>query len=85
MNKPINDFDDMPEMTDEMMNEFQQLKNVDLHLGAAEVKTFGQRSWVDQHGPKPPGPGILALDVLIVFLSCAMCWLTVNVWIWTFS
>ncbi len=85
MNKPINDFDDMPEMTDEMMNEFQQLKNVDLHLGAAEVKTIGQRSWVDQHGPKPLGPGIIALDVLIVFLSCAMCWLTVNVWIWTFS
>jgi hypothetical protein len=77
--------DDLPDMTDEIMNEFKAMKPVDLHLGPAEVKTFGQDSWVKQYGPKPPGPGIIALDALIVIFSCAMFWLIVNVWIWTFS
>jgi hypothetical protein len=85
MNKPVGDFDDMPEMTDEIMNEFNAMKPVDLHLGPAEVKPFGQNSWIDQNGPKPPGPGIIALDVLIIFLSCATVWFIINAWIYVFS
>jgi len=84
MNKPLDDLDDMPELTDEMITELKQ-HPVDLHLGPAEVKPLGKNSWVDQYGPKPPGPGIHALDALIVILSCAMFWLILNVWIWTFS
>jgi hypothetical protein len=86
MNKPLDDFDDdLPEMTDEIMNEFKAMKPVDLHLGPAEVKPFGQNSWIDHYGPKPPGPGIIALDVLIVFLSCATVWFIINAWIYIFS
>jgi hypothetical protein len=85
MNKPIDDLDDMPEMTDEIMNEFKAIKPADLHLGAAEVKPFSKNSWVDQYGPKPPGPGIIALDILIVFLSCATVWFIINAWIYVFS
>ena len=84
MNKPIDDFDDMPELTDEMITELKQ-HPVDLHLGPAEVKPLGQNSWVDQYGPKPPGPGIIALDILIVFLSCATVWFIINSWMYVFS
>jgi hypothetical protein len=59
--------------------------NIDLHLGAAEVKPFSKNSWIDQYGPKPPGPGIIALDILIVFLSCATVWFIINSWIYVFS
>ena len=85
MNKPLDDFDDMPEMTDEIMNEFKAIKPADLHLGPAEVKPLGQNSWLNQYGPKPPGPGIIALDVLIVFLSCATVWVIIDAWIFVFS
>jgi hypothetical protein len=84
MNKP-NDLDDLPDMTDEIMNEFKAIKPVDLHLGPAEVKPFSQNSWVKQYGPKPPGPGIIALDALIVFLSCATVWFIIDAWIFVFS
>ena len=85
MNKPLDNFDDMPEMTDEIMNEFKAIKPADLHLGPAEVKPFSKNSWVDQYGPKPPGPGIIALDILIVFLSCATVWFIINSWMYVFS
>lgn len=75
---------DMPELTDEMLTELKQ-HPVDLHLGSAEVKKFGQESWIKQHGPQPPGPEIIALDALIVIFSCIMVWLILNVWIWTFN
>jgi hypothetical protein len=85
MNKP-NDFDDdLPEMTDEIMNEFTAIKPADLHLGLAEVKPLGKNSWIDQYGPKPPGPGIIALDALIVIMSCATVWFIINAWIFVFS
>ena len=37
----------------------------DLHLGAATVKPLG-RSWVEEYGPQPPGPGMRAMDFLII-------------------
>jgi hypothetical protein len=84
MNKP-NDLDDLPDMTDEIMNEFTAIKPVDLHLGPAEVKPLSQASWVKQYGPKPPGPEIIALDALIVIMSCATVWFIINAWIFVFS
>jgi hypothetical protein len=72
-------------MTDEIMNEFKAMKPVDLHLGPAEVKKFGQESWIKKYGPQPPGPEIIVLDALIVIFSCIMVWLILNVWIWTFN
>ena len=85
MNKPLDDFDDLPEMTDEIMNEFKSIKPADLHLDPAEVKPLGKNSWIDQYGPKPPGPGIIALDALIVIMSCATVWFIINAWIFVFS
>ena len=37
----------------------------DLHLGAATVRPLG-RSWMEEHGPQPPGAGMRALDFLII-------------------
>ena len=37
----------------------------DLKLGPAVVKPLG-KSWAEQHGPQPPGPGLRAVDFLIV-------------------
>jgi hypothetical protein len=85
MNKPIDDFDDMPELTDEMLNEFQQLKNVDLHLGVPEVKMVDKDWWMKQYGPKPLGPEIYALDALIVLLALIVIDLCIMSWIHVFS
>ena len=86
MNKSVDNFDDdLPDMTDEIMNEFQAMKPVDLHLGPAEVKKVDQNSWLKEFGPKPPGPGIIALDALIVFLFCATVWFIIDAWIFVFS
>ena len=37
----------------------------DLKLGPAVVKPLG-KSWAEQRGPQPPGPGLRAMDFLIV-------------------
>ena len=86
MNKSVDNFDDdLPDMTDEIMNEFKAIKPADLHLGPAEVKKVNDVSWINQYGPKPPGPGIIALDALIVIMSCATVWFIINAWIFVFS
>lgn len=77
--------DDLPEVTQEMINEYKQPQHVDLHLGPAEVKKVDQNSWLKEFGPKPPGPGIIALDALIVIMSCATVWFIINAWIYVFS
>ena len=57
----------------------------DLHLGAATVRPLGQ-SWADEYGPQPLGPGMRALDYLILAMfagsvvlfvkACAWAWLS---------
>ena len=57
----------------------------DLHLGAATVRPLG-RSWAEQHGPQPPGPGMRAMDYLILAMfagsmilfikACSWAWLS---------
>ena len=84
MNKP-DDFDDLPDMTDEIMNEFHAMKPADLYLGSAEVKKVDNVSSINQYGPKPSGPEIYALDALIAIMSCAMAWFIINAWMYVFS
>jgi hypothetical protein len=55
----------------------------DLHLGAAVVRPLGQ-SWVEEHGPKPPGPGLQALDFLILAMFSALVLLMFKAGIWAF-
>ena len=55
---------------------------VDLHLGAATVKTFNKNWWMETYGPKPPGPGIITMNVLVVLLAMANLVLFFNVWKW---
>jgi hypothetical protein len=90
--------DDFPEemSRDEMIKMLKDLEtnppekvavmnnNVDLHLDAAEVKPFGQRSWIDQYGPKPPGLFVRSLDVIIALLALYVVWLIIRVWFWIF-
>ena len=57
----------------------------DLHMGAATVKPLS-RSWADEYGPQPLGPGMRALDYLILAMfagsvvlfvkACAWAWLS---------
>lgn len=56
----------------------KQPKQIDLHLGAAKVKAFKSV----YHGPKPPGPGIMLLNVLIGISGFATGLLFFNVWKW---
>jgi len=86
MNKSVDNFDDdLPDMTDEIMNEFKAIKPADLHLGPAEVKPLSKNSWINQYGPKPPGPEIIALDVLTVVLGCMLLYFVFMSWMYAFS
>jgi hypothetical protein len=76
--------DDLPDMTDEIMNEFKAMKPVDLHLGPAQVKPVDDW-WIKQYGPKPNGPGIIALDALIMLLTLIVLDLIVMSWMYVFS
>jgi len=89
MNKPIDDFDDLPEMTDEIMNEFTVMKPVDLHLGTAEVKSVSlwvkdPNWWVKENITKF-GLEMFALDIIIVLMLCWFVWLMIGSWIYFFS
>lgn len=77
--------DDLPEVTQEMINEYKQPQHVDLHLGPAEVKKVDQNAWLKEFGPQPPGPGIIALDVLIVAMTFVVMDLIVVSWMHVFS
>ena len=53
----------------------------DLHLGAATVRPVG-RSWMEEHGPQPPGPGMRALDFLILAMFAGSLILFVKACSW---
>lgn len=53
----------------------------DLNLGPAMAKPFG-KSWAEQHGPQPPGPGIQVLDVIVAVLFITTLVLFIQSWIW---
>ena len=77
-----NEIDELPELTEEMLSE---LKNTDLHLGAAEVKQVDHDWFIKKYGPKPPGPGIIALDVLIIALFLIFVDIFILSWIYVFN
>ena len=60
--KPVDDDFDFP---DRPADPILQVPVQDLHLGAATVRPVG-RSWVEEYGPQPPGPGMRAMDFLII-------------------
>jgi hypothetical protein len=53
----------------------------DLHLGAATVRPVG-RSWMEEYGPQPPGPGMRALDFLILAMFAGSLILFVKACSW---
>lgn len=89
------ELDDLPEMTEEHMRELRTpepeiqidviSKEKDLHLGAPKVKKIDTDWFIKEYGPKPPGPGILTLDVLVVVLFLGMCDILLLSWIHVFS
>ena len=53
----------------------------DLHMGAATVRPVG-RSWVEEYGPQPPGPGMRVLDFLILAMFAGSVVLFVKACYW---
>ena len=86
---PNEELDELPEFTDDMAKEFQALRHVDLHLGAAPVQDDpwlkNPEWWIKRYGPKPSGPGIFALDVLIILLTLVVIDLIVLSWMFVFG
>ncbi len=76
-----NDDLDMPEWSDDLV--VKAVPAQDLHLGAATVRPLG-RSWAEQHGPQPPGPGMRALDYLILAMFAGSVLLFVKACSWAF-
>jgi hypothetical protein len=56
---------DFPDKPVEPIAPPPQVVAEDLKLGSATVKPLA-KSWAEQHGPQPPGPGLRAIDFLIV-------------------
>lgn len=57
----------------------------DLRLGPAEVKPYDRNAWMKEFGPKPPGPEIIALDILTVVLGCILLYFLFKSWLHVFS
>jgi len=76
--QPDDDFD-MPEWSDDLVP--KAVPAQDLHLGAATVKPLG-RSWADEYGPQPPGPGLRALDYLVLAMFAGSVILFVKACSW---
>ena len=70
---------DMPEWSDDLVP--KAVPAQDLHLGAATVRPLGQ-SWADEHGPQPPGPGMRALDYLILAMFAGSIMLMLRACSW---
>jgi hypothetical protein len=55
----------------------------DLHMGTATVKPLS-RSWAEEYGPQPLGPGMRALDYLILAMFAGSVVLFVKACSWAF-
>jgi hypothetical protein len=53
----------------------------DLHMGAATVKPLS-RSWVEEYGPQPPGPGLRMLDYMILAMFAVSMLLFIRACTW---
>jgi len=70
---------DMPEWSDDLV--VKSVPAQDLHQGPATVKPLN-RSWAQQHGPQPPGPGLRALDFLILAMFAVSVLLFIKACAW---
>jgi hypothetical protein len=70
---------DLPEWSDDLVP--KAVPAQDLHLGAAKVKPIG-RSWAEQHGPQPPGPGLRMLDYMILAMFAGSVLLFIKACTW---
>ena len=69
----------MPEWSDDLM--VKAVPAQDLHSGPAVVKPL-DRGWAEQHGPQPLGPGMRALDYLILAMFAGSVVLFVKACSW---
>jgi hypothetical protein len=82
--KPVNDDFDLPDMHIEPDPPPKVIVQAeDLHLGVPVVQTF-VKSWVEQYGPKPPGPGMRAMDFLILAMFFGTVVLFIRACSWAF-
>ena len=82
--KPTDDFDLPDDVPPDPVLEARPavyIQAEDLHLGAPVV-TRHRPTWLDQNGPRPPGPGIFVLDIVIGVLGVTSVWLMGKAWIW---
>jgi hypothetical protein len=84
MNKSDNDFDLPDYHADPLPAPRVVVQAEDLHLGPATVQPR-RKSWVEEHGPQRPGPGLLVLDFLIVLLISIVFWTIIVSWQHVFS
>ena len=77
--KNNNDDLDMPEWSDDLM--VKAVPAQDQHQGPAVVKPLG-RSWMEEHGPQPPGAGMRALDFLIIAMFAGSVLLFIKACTW---
>ena len=73
------DFPDRPAEPDPLPKVIVQTE--DLHLGAATVRPLG-RSWMEEHGPQPPGVGLRAMDFLIIAMFAGSVLLFIKACSW---
>lgn len=59
------------------------VQSQDLHLGPAIVRPLG-RSWAEEHGPQPPGPGVRMLDYLILAMFAGTVLIMLKACTWAF-
>ena len=78
--KPVDDDFDFPDRPAEPAPQVT-VPAQDLHLGAATVRPVG-RSWVEEYGPQPPGPGMRAMDFLIIAMFAGSVLLFIRACSW---
>ena len=56
----------------------------DSKLGPAEVKPYDRNARIREFGPKPPGPGMQAMDFVIVgmFAGTVVLFIKACSWVW---
>lgn len=83
--KPVYD-DDLPDRPVEPDPPPPQIVVIaeDLKLGPAEVNPYDRNAWIKEFGPKPPGPGMRAIDFVIVGMLAGTVVLFVKAcsWAW---
>ena len=80
--KPVYD-DDLPERPVEPDPPPQIMVTAEeSKLGPAEVKPYDRNAWIREFGPKPPGPGMRAVDFLILAMFAGSVLLFVRACSW---